>query len=127
MTAPTTGRGTAMRSARSLRKSGLGQLVEKAHFIGAVERCKVARLTSVTLEPESYAFHHMLGSVSARAFDEGGPLLSAVVVHKDDGRPGGGFCELARGVGFEIADDGLAEDIFWGQQIEAVHAWWRRR
>lgn len=87
----------------------------------------VTRLTTVALEPDSYAFHHMLGEVSARSFDEGAPLLSAVVVHKDDGRPGGGFCELARRLGFEISEDRLAEDIFWGEQLEAVHGWWRRR
>lgn len=87
----------------------------------------VSQLRIVTLEPDSSAFHHMLGEVSARAFDEGAPLLSAVVVHKHDGRPGGGFCDLARRLGFEVGDGSVAQDIFWAQQLQAVHAWWRRR
>jgi len=86
----------------------------------------VAQLESVTLEPDSRAFHHMLGDVSVRAVDLGAPLLSAVVVHRGGGRPGRGFCELARRLGFEMADDPIVEDVFWGRQIEAVHAWWRR-
>lgn len=87
----------------------------------------VARLSAVTLEPNSSAFHHMLGDVSSRTFDEGAPLLSAVVVHKGDGRPGGGFAKLARRLGFEVAENPLAEEIFWGQQLEAVYEWWRKR
>lgn len=85
----------------------------------------VAQLKSVTVTPDSRAFHHMLADVSVRAFDLGAPLLSAVVVDKGDGRPGGGFCGLARRLGFESADDPIVEDVFWGRQIEAVHAWWR--
>lgn len=87
----------------------------------------VARLSAVTREPDSSAFHHMLGDVSSRTFDEGAPLLSAVVVHKGDGRPGGGFAKLARRLGFDVAEDPLAEEIFWAQQLEAVHEWWRKR
>jgi hypothetical protein len=87
----------------------------------------VDRLTAVRLEPDSHAFHHMLGDVSTRSFDASGPLLSAVVVHKDDGRPGGGFCKCARGLGFPVDTDRAAEEAFWGQQLEAVYAWWRTR
>jgi hypothetical protein len=87
----------------------------------------VVRLSAVRLDPEAYAFHAMLGEVSERTFDEGGTLLSAVVVHKGDGRPGGGFCDLARHLGFSLPDDSVAEDVFWAQQLEAVHKWWRRK
>jgi hypothetical protein len=87
----------------------------------------VARLTTIRLEPDAHAFHHMLGDVSTRAFDQGAPLLSAVVVHKHDGLPGGGFCELARRLGFDVAQDRLAEEVFWGQQLDAVYRWWRSR
>ena len=87
----------------------------------------VARLNAVTLEPDSSAFHHMLGDVSTRTFDEGAPLLSAVVVHKGDGRPGGGFAKLARRLGFDVAEDPVVEDIFWAQQLDEVHQWWRTR
>lgn len=87
----------------------------------------VARMHTISLPPDSTAFHHMLGDVSAQAFDEGAPLLSAVVVHKHDGKPGGGFARLARRLGFEVEEDPAAEDAFWGQQLMAVHSWWSRR
>ena len=84
-------------------------------------------MATVSLPPDSSAFHHMLGDVSARALDDGAPLLSAVVVHKHDGKPGGGFARLGRRLGFEVAEDDVAEDVFWGQQLSAVHDWWSRR
>lgn len=87
----------------------------------------VARMSTISLAPDSTAFHHLLGDVSKRAFDEGAPLLSAVVVHKDDGKPGGGFARLGRRLGFEVPAEPAAEDVFWGQQLTAVHGWWGRR
>lgn len=87
----------------------------------------VAAMRTVSLPPDSTAFHHMLGDVSARTFDDGAPLLSAVVVHKHDGKPGGGFARLARRLGFEVDENAAAEDAFWGQQLTAVHAWWSDR
>lgn len=82
---------------------------------------------SIHLEPDSRAFHAMLGDVSRRSFDDGGPLLSAIVVLKDEQRPGGGFYELARQLGFDVAEDEGAELRFFGEQLAAVHDWWRRR
>ena len=87
----------------------------------------VAQMRTVSLPPDASAFHHMLGDVSTRAFDEGAPLLSAVVVKKDDGKPGGGFARLGRRLGFEVAEDPAAEDAFWIEQLVAVHHWWARR
>lgn len=34
--------------------------------------------------------------------------------------------DLLAGAGFEIADDPIAENVFWGRQLEAVLTWWRR-
>jgi hypothetical protein len=44
-------------------------------------------------------------------------LLSAVVVHADDGRPGKGFDALGRDLGFKFDDD----VTFWQEQVEKVH------
>jgi hypothetical protein len=86
-----------------------------------------SRIQCVRLEPESHAFHWMLGDTSRRAFDAGGPLLSVVVLGRETHRPGGGFFDLARDLGFEVGEDRDAEDLFWADQLEQVHAWWRRR
>ena len=83
-------------------------------------------MTTLHLTPDAHAFHEMLGDVSRRAFDSGEPLLSVVVVHKHDSRPGSGFCRMARGLGFDIADDPAAEALFSGRELERVWDWWRR-
>jgi hypothetical protein len=86
-----------------------------------------ARLRTLRLSPESHVFHALLGDVSRRTFDEGAPLLSAVVVTKDTGRPGGGFYDLARELGFDVPDERFAEDLFWAGHLDEVHRRWRRR
>jgi hypothetical protein len=86
----------------------------------------VERLNSVRLEPDSHAFHAMLGDVSRRAFDEGGPLLSAVVVGKETQVPGAGFASLARGLGYKVPEGRDAEAIFGADQLKLVHEWWRK-
>jgi hypothetical protein len=86
----------------------------------------VDRVTTVRLSANSPAFHQMLGDVSARAFDAGAPLLSAVVIRKGDGYPGPGFANLARRLGFTVESGDEPELEFWGQQLERVREWWRR-
>ena len=49
----------------------------------------VSNLSTVHLTADSTAFHALLGDVSGASFDAGAPLLSAVVVAKDSGQPGG--------------------------------------
>ena len=84
-------------------------------------------LTTLHLTADARAFHEMLGDVSRRAFDRGEPLLSAIVVHKHDDKPGSGFCRMARGLGYEVEGDTAAEDAFSGREMERVWGWWRRR
>ena len=76
---------------------------------------------------DSYAFNSLLGDVSRRAFDEGAPLLSVVVLGKETGRPGHGFFDLARERGFDVPVDLDTEEGFWLSQLQQVHRWWRRR
>lgn len=44
-------------------------------------------------------------------------MLSAVVVHADDGRPGEGFFALAEQLGMSVDD----RENFWTHQLEKVH------
>ena len=75
------------------------------------------------LDPHSSAFAAMLGSVSSEEHDAGRPLLSAVAVYKGQLTPGPGFATIARELGF-VFEDG---DIFWAEEIERVHNYWRDR
>jgi hypothetical protein len=49
------------------------------------------------------------------------PLLSAVVVHKDEMIPGAGFFKLAQALGLF---DGVDRDKFYIQELRRVHDYW---
>ena len=87
----------------------------------------VSNLSTVHLTADSTAFHVLLGDVSRASFDAGAPLLSAVVVAKDSGQPGGGFYDLTRQLGFDVPDERVAESMFWASHLDEFHRWWRRR
>ena len=69
----------------------------------------------------------MVGSYLYRIAKEeeaaGRPPLTALVVHKVDGKPGPGFLEAAKWVDFWRA--GKTEDQVWRRAVEAVHEYWR--
>ena len=49
---------------------------------------------------------HLLGEISRYEHMQGRPMLSAVVVHKDNNKPGSGFFELAHELGvYDGMDD----------------------
>ena len=51
------------------------------------------------------------------------PPLTALVVHKGDGKPGHGFLEAAKWVSFWR--EGETEDEVWQRAVQAVHDYWR--
>jgi hypothetical protein len=53
----------------------------------------------------------------------GRPPLTALVVHKVGGKPGPGFIEAAKWVGFWR--EGETEDEVWRRAVETVHEYWR--
>jgi len=69
----------------------------------------------------------MVGSYLYRIAKEeqaaGRPPLTALVVHKVDGKPGPGFLEAAKWVGFWR--EGETEDEVWRRAVEEVHEYWR--
>ena len=52
------------------------------------------------------------------------PMLSAIVVLKDDGIPGKGFFELARGLGKLTSVSKQDEKTFWEQELLEVYETW---
>ena len=69
----------------------------------------------------------MVGSYLYRIAKEeeaaGRPPLTALVVHKVDGKPGPGFLEAAKWVGFWR--EGETEDEVWRRAVEVVHEYWQ--
>jgi hypothetical protein len=63
-----------------------------------------------------------LGDVSRYEHERGAPLLSALVVQAGIGRPGAGFAEMARELGYVIPPG--AENSFWREELLRVVKFW---
>lgn len=66
---------------------------------------------------------HLLGEICDQMHKEGKPMLSALVVRQDTGKPGHGFFEMATRLGKLPANAGEQEkDEFWKREVNAVFA-----
>ncbi len=63
----------------------------------------------------------ILGEISKQERHAGRPMLSAVVTHKGDERPGHGFFELAQELGLVGVMD---SEKFFINELKRVHDWW---
>ena len=63
----------------------------------------------------------LLGEISTHEHSQGRPLLSAVVIHRDNNMPGQGFFKLARQLHLYSGGDDLK---FFLDELKRVHAQW---
>ncbi|MBN1473960.1 MAG: hypothetical protein JW914_05035 [Syntrophaceae bacterium] len=63
----------------------------------------------------------ILDEISTSEHNQGHPLLSAVVIHKEDNMPGQGFFTLAKRLGLYKGED---EFLFFLQELRRVHDYW---
>ncbi len=106
-----------------------GILVDVARGWGTISYTDLCRkIGSISVEPDSHALAHILGEVSAGEDRKGKGMLSVLVVYKNssDLRPGPGFFNLAREVGYELPDR-EAEDAFWIKQSKKIYEEWGRK
>ena len=83
----------------------------------------VKRISSCALEPYGEPLAKMLGEISTDEDAAGRGLLTAVVVRREDGRPGRGFFDkLARDRVFPDTESG--RDRFWVNELEGVYSAW---
>lgn len=103
----------------------LVRVAQKRTLITYSDLCE--QITSVKFAPEDHAFHAVLGEVSVRGNRNGEGLLSVLVVYKnrDRQRPGPGFFNMGRWLGYELPNQ-EAEDAFWAEQANRVYAANRR-
>jgi hypothetical protein len=64
--------------------------------------------------PRNAVFHCLLGQISDDEEEQGRGLLSALVVHSQDGRPGVGFFDGAPNWGRDVSD----RDKCWTQEVD---------
>src|SRR5665811_2016188 len=67
---------------------------------------------------------HMLREICDYEHKHNRPMLSAIVVLKDDGIPGKGFFELARGLEKLTSVSKQDEKTFWKQELLEVYKTW---
>ena len=86
---------------------------------------KIAPMANLDMENPDHRkqIGEILGAISEREFKKGRPLLSAVVVHLDNNRPGKGFFNLAEELGIYDGTDDLAFHI---QELDKVHKYWKK-
>jgi len=81
----------------------------------------VSLIKSIQLEPHDIRLFNLLGEISREEDGDGRGMLSVLVVHKVDGRPGKGFFELAEELGRDILD----EEMCWIQERKKVCDYWK--
>lgn len=75
------------------------------------------KITSIRFEPDGHDFHGLLGQLSEESDEEGKGMISALVVHKEDRRPGKGFFTLAKTLGRDVSD----ADKCWSDELKRVY------
>ena len=81
----------------------------------------VQNITTISLEPESYALAKMLGEISRTEDANGRGMLTVIVVHKiGDMQPGPGFFKLVKELG-RNTDDTIH---FWVDELKQVFTYW---
>jgi len=64
----------------------------------------------------------MLGEISTYEHQHGRPMLSVVVIHRDNNMPGEGFFKLARYLGVYRGNDDF---LFFINELRKVHDYWQ--
>jgi len=97
-------------------------LIERAKVRGMIPYSElVAKIKTISLEPEAYALAAMLGEISSEEDAAGRGMLTVIVVHKyGDMQPGPGFFDLAEELGRDTSDILTC----WVNELKRVHAYW---
>ena len=75
-------------------------------------------IRSVHFDPHGDDFRHFLGQLSWEADISGRGMITALVVHSGDQKPGKGFFNLARHLGRNVSD----LDKCWVEELQRVHS-----
>jgi hypothetical protein len=67
-----------------------------------------------------------LGHVCMYEVERGRPMLTAVVVQQGSQRPGEGFAQLGRQLGFDVGNTPADEEAFWRAELAEVVRVWAR-
>jgi len=96
-------------------------LIENAKKAQLIEYSELTRqIHSIKFDPHETVFRRFLGQLSWEEDAAGRGMITAIVVHKSDHLPGGGFFELAGQLGRDVSD----RLGFWSAEVNRVFADW---
>lgn len=75
------------------------------------------------VDSERNRLYAILDEINRGEDAQGRPMLSVVVVHKDDGKPGAGFFKLAKHIGKQKKS--VSNDDFFRSEIINVFNYWK--
>jgi hypothetical protein len=104
-------------AAKAEAKGVLEKLAKAQHpptFYSELNR----KISAISFEPDGHDFHGLLGQLSKESDQEGKGMLSALVILKDDARPGKGFFTLASELGRDISD----KEKCWIGELDRVYS-----
>jgi len=78
---------------------------------------------NLTQWPKRHHLATLLGQVSMDEYDRDHPLLSAIVVSKENGHPLNGFPDMVRQCCPALKSDDCDEAI-WGRELARAHTYW---
>lgn len=97
-------------------------LVRRAKKRQLIEYGELTReIRSIHFEPHGNEFRHFLGQLSWEEDAAGRGMITAIVVHKSDSLPGGGFFVLAERLGRDASD----QLRFWSAEVQRVFTNWQ--
>lgn len=100
------------------------KLIEAARNQRVIYYAEVGELLDLFMDNPHHRreLGRILGEISTDEHDSGHPLLSVVVVHKENHRPGEGFFNLAKELGKQKPDE---DDVtFYAKELKSVFDWW---
>ena len=101
------------------------RLIAAAKRGDVVHYSDLAKAAGRPMKGPNWAVHigRILGRISAEEAEAGRPLLSAIVVSRDTGLPGGGFFNL--GQQLHLVEPTEDEDTFIARQTQRVFDYWQ--
>jgi hypothetical protein len=102
-------------------------LIQAAHSRGMATYAGIAHLTGLPTRGQAMASQvgHLVGEISEDEVGRGRPMLSALVVEKDTGRPGRGFYLLARNLGKLNGSSNTVEKKFLRKEKATLYEVWK--
>jgi hypothetical protein len=112
----------AWEAAKAEGKAALAECARAKRIISYTDF--MHHICSISFEtPYDSRLPQLLAEISTEEAKAGRGMMTALVVRKNgDQRPGGGFFELAKRLGFDISD----REKFWLEQLNKVFGSWQK-